>query len=430
MNLFATRSNSRSRYLALLCLFVAVVAFLTRGPLRTLRYGDFTDFTVTYVAARHWSQGSNPYQPDHFMTTWVDAGGERFVDRGSEANLRPAYPPSALPILAPFAIFRWPLARDLFLFSAVALFPLLLWFVLQMEHQQWNSNVGLVCCAFALALSPWHAAIAWQSISAQVIELAIIGTLVRSDVGGGLVTGLALCLKPQLVVWFLIFDMTKIRWKRVAWAITLAGVIFMVALARMPNGWLDSYRENLRYFFAVGDVNDFTLRNRVRFELLNLQVIFYFLTRNYQLANILSWLSTASLVVLWFRKRHLSDSAQLTAIVLIGLLPVYQRIYNAGAVLLILPYAISRRAEISGKLLIAECGVFLIPGTAILQTLWTHHWISDAVWNQSWWFNLIVGPHATWALLTIIAILLLWQKGQFASANEGRPEVLSDAAKC
>lgn len=180
---------------------------------------------------------------------------------------------------------------------------------------------------------------------------------------------------------------------------------------------MDSYRENLRYFFAIGEVNDFTLRNPSRFELLNLQVIFYYLTRIYRVANILSWLSTAWLVFLWLRRSYRSESAQLATIVLVGLLPVYQRIYNAGVIVLVLPYAISHWSEIRGKLLIAACGVFLIPGTAILQTLHQRHWISDTVWNQSWWFNMFVGPHATWALLGIVAILLFWHENSRADGD-------------
>jgi len=343
------------------------------------------------------------------MQTWVAAGGEAFENRGSDANLRPAYPPSTLAIVAPFALFRWLWARDLFLISVVALFPILLRAVMRLGQTRWNTDTGLAGSAFAFALAPWHAAIAWQSITAPALELAIIGASIRSNFGSVL-TGLALCLKPQLAAWFLLFEIVKKRWHRVSVALVIFAFVTLFAVTRMPVGWLSSYRENLRYFFAIGDVNDFTLRNASRFELLNLQVIYYFVTRRYAFANILAWFTTAVLVLFWLRKGFRSEAVCVAVIALIGLLPVYQRIYNAGVIVLILPYALRCWAELRGKLLLALCSVFLLPGVAILQTLHTRRWLSDAFWNQSWWFNVVVGPHCTWALLGIIAILLLSQE--------------------
>lgn len=402
----------------LLCLLVATAEFLVRGPVRTLRLGSFTDFSGVYVASRQWISGANPYESSEFKKTWLATGAEPFEgSRGSEINLRPAYPPSTLPVVAPFALLPWLWARDLFLLSAVAMFPLLLRSSLRLGHLPWNSNAGLLSCAFALALFPWHAAIAWQNMSAQAIELAVIGASLRSQVGGGLTTGLALCLKPQLAVWFILFEIAKKRWRRAFLACALFGLMTLLALSRMPSGWLNSYSENLRAFFAVGGVNDFTRDNPVRFELLNLQVIVYCLTGIYRVANTLSWFVAAGLGFLWLRRSYRSDSAQLATIVLIGLLPVYQRIYNAGVIVLVLPYAISLWSEVRGKLLVTACGVFLIPGTAILQTLYRQRWIGGAVWNHNWWFSLFVGPHATWAVLAMVAVLLFWPE-ETASGKE------------
>lgn len=205
----------------------------------------------------------------------------------------------------------------------------------------------------------------------------------------------------------MVFEIANKRWRRIFSACGVLGIMSLVALSRMPSGWLHSYQENLRYFFAIGDVNDFTTRNPSRFDLLNLQPMLYFVTRAYALTNILSWAIAGGLLVLWWRHRRLLGDASLASIVLIGLLPVYQRTYNAGVIALLLPYAISRWPEIKGKLLIAGCGVFLIPGPGILATLHQRYSISDNVWNNSWWFNLIVGPHSTWGILLMIVVLLV-----------------------
>ncbi len=403
-----------ARYAILLCLLIASTEFVVRGPLRILRLGDFTDFSGMYVAARRWIAGDNPYESSQFKSTWLAAGGPSFQgNRGSEANLRPAYPPSSIPLLAPFALFRWTAARNLFLLSALVLFPLMLRATMRLKGVHWNSPTGLLVSAFALALAPWQAAIAAQSISAQAIELAIVGAALQSQTAGGISTGIAFCLKPQLAVWFLLFEVAKKRWRRVLTAGTIFGCMSLLALSRMPATWLGSYRDNLRYFFAIGGVNDFTTGDPVRFELLNPQVMFYYLTMNYDLANVLTWLITACLLVVWARRRWQSDSLRLAAIILIGLLPVYQRIYNAGVIVVVLPYALSHWAETRSKLLVATCGVFLIPGTAILQLLHRTHYIDDAIWNGSWWFNLLIGPHATWAILAMIVSLLFWREKSY-----------------
>ena len=61
--------------------------------------------------------------------------------------------------------------------------------------------------------------------------------------------------------------------------------------------------------------------------------------------------------------------------------------------------------------------LFLVPLTAILQVLHARNWITDSVWYHSWWFNVFVGPHATWALLLMIAVLLFPEK----SSEESPP---------
>src|SRR5215470_18551987 len=235
------QNQKLTRTVILLCLTLAVVEFSLRGPLRTLILGTFTDFSGVYVASRQWVSNSDPYRASQFMQTWVAAGGEAFENRGSDANLRPAYPPSTLAIVAPFALFRWLWARDLFLISVVALFPILLRAVMRLGQTRWNTDTGLAGSAFAFALAPWHAAIAWQSITAPALELAIIGASIRSNFGSVL-TGLALCLKPQLAAWFLLFEIVKKRWHRVSVALVIFAFVTLFAVTRMPVGWLSSYR--------------------------------------------------------------------------------------------------------------------------------------------------------------------------------------------
>jgi glycosyl transferase family 87 len=369
--------------------------------MRGLRTREPNDFSTSYVAARLWLKGENAFDSTKFMVTWVAAGGRGFADHSRPTNIRPAYPPPALLVLTPFALLPWTAAKWAFMSLACLLFPATIWSVLRLYGISWSSRPGLALTAYAMALAPWHTALAVMSPSAIAIELAIIGAALTKDEAGGVLTGLSLCLKPQIGLLFLLEQVFSKRWKRAGWAVSWLLVVSVIAVVRLPPQWIDSYHENLQFFQAQGGVNDFTAANPIRFDLLNLQVILYFLLHNYGLANAISWAIAAALLLVWWR-RH----ADLAALVLIGLLPFYQRIYNAGLVVLAIGWAMAHLREWRWKAVLLASAIFLVPGAALLQTLHAQHWISDFEWDRSILINVFFGPEATWAILVLIVIVL------------------------
>jgi hypothetical protein len=188
-----------------------------------------------------------------------------------------------------------------------------------------------------------------------------------------------------------------------------------IAFLRLPAGWLHSYRDNLHYFQAVGGVNDFTTANPIRFDLLNLQVILYFLFRDYRTVNLIAWgVAVLLLLICWRRK------AGLAACVLVGLLPFYQRIYNAGLVVLVIGWGLDRIRHWSGKAVLLVSAIFLVPGGALLQRLHQSGRISQFAWEHNIALNLFLGPQATWAVLLLFAVMI-WFSDQIKHCG-GSPD--------
>jgi len=108
------------------------------------------------------------------------------------------------------------------------------------------------------------------------------------------------------------------------------------------------------------------------------------------------------------RSQHESELLSLGTISVISLLPVYHRIYDAALLAVPLCWCITRIVrrpkKIAGIALLLMTP-FLIPGTAFLQRLAARGQVSNEV-AHSWWWDCVVMPHETWALLLLCLVLL------------------------
>ena len=98
----------------------------------------------------------------------------------------------------------------------------------------------------------------------------------------------------------------------------------------------------------------------------------------------------------------------LGAVSVIGLLPVYHRFYDAA--LLVVPLCWCMAKTYGPLRTVARIALFLMtpflfPGAAFLQQLANHGKLAD-VSGRSWWWDDIVMPHETWALLLLCLVLI------------------------
>ena len=355
-------------------------------------------------------QGKNPYSSCDFMADWSASG----APAGSEQNasgIRPVYPPSTLIPMLPLSILPWRYALVLFeVFCSVLYVDMLL----RLARYAGRGGRGTCFVAFGLSCAPIHAGLAVGNISVLAFLLAMYSLLFCDggfEVWAGILLALSLCLKPTLAAPLLLFYLLRRNWRSTACAVVASTVISGSAVLRMRWAsvvWVKDYLDNVQFLFGKEGVAGFTAANTHRFDLLNLQVPFYVLTQSNVWANLLAWLVVGILLCWWFLRFQRSRVpsalwASAGALLLIGLLPVYQRNYNAGFVLLPALWGFQDLTWRRGKWMLVLCGVCLVPGEAMLRVLQSR---SDLWSANNFLMNFFVLPQLTWAILAMILLLL------------------------
>jgi hypothetical protein len=181
--------------------------------------------------------------------------------------------------------------------------------------------------------------------------------------------------------------------------------------------WIQDYLQNAKGFVSANSIDDFSSANPSRFTLINLQVPFFSLTGHSSSANYLALAVGGTLLLAWLYWVFKGDEQgsgllPLGAIAIISLLPVYHRFYDAALLALPLCWCMSKNVRRPRKITTIALVLmipFLVPGTAFLQQFAAHSQLSNSM-TCSWWWDRIVMPHETWALLFLSLILIYAMK--------------------
>ena len=406
--------------------------FIVRGPLRLADSSNFNDFISPYIQSRAWMKGIDPYSPTNLVRLWPReaqhfvflnqdlATGTLVLKRG----IPTAYPPTALLILAPIAILPWPLAHAVWLGISLLAYACMGLSLALLMHLHWKEPRTYVFCALLLALAPFHTGIAAGSIAIVVVAITAVVCLAaerRQDILAGTLLSVAVSLKPQIGLPFLLYFLLCRRWRLGGTAMAIVTCLAALAVLRLTivgTPWVESYLDDNRVLFSQGSLGDFTEANPIRFGLVNLQVMLYVVLQNRALANELG-LAVGVIAGLWWlfllsrRSGGAHDLLAVSTLVVISLLPVYHRFYDAS--LLIFPLAWSL-TDLSGK--IRSLGnitfflilSFLVPGGTLLEQMQLRGVVSAAVCG-SWWWNALVMPHQVWVLAILSVVLLEAMRG-------------------
>lgn len=401
-----------------LLLFLAVVEFTWRGPVRIVRRaGVYSDLTGPYIGAKAWVKGLNPYSNDVFWTLWQQSGGASSKEEESIGSRTP-YPWSCFLLLAPLSFLSWPTASMVCGLLSVGMVVLSVWLLsglFDLSECGWRRWLFI---ALALALAPFHSGFGQGNLSMLAIAFVFLsfwGSCTQRPAVAGLCCGLAACLKPPIGLFLILYYTLSRRWRVVGLALASTFLITVTAIGRLqavgvPS--ISSYFANSK-LVLTDPINQITAANPKRFQMVNLQVLCYAVTNNERTANLLALLigcvALLALVAVLLKPRQRTPRAlEVSALAVVCLLPIYHRYYDAALLTLPLLWSLSPAAansRIYRYLTLFVMLPFLIPGAWMLESLQNANRIPSYL-THWWWWDILVMAHQIWALLLLSLVLI------------------------
>jgi len=292
--------------------------------------------------------------------------------------------------------------------------------------------------AAALALAPLHTGLATANPAILAVGLAVLSHWAARksrERTASVLLAIAICLKPTVAGGLLVYYMVRRRWRLTALTCLIAAFIAGIGTARLAVvgvHWWASYVENTRQMFSTGSVDDFTRSDRLRFDMINVQIVLGNFLSSPVVVNTISRLVAVGLLVVWLwrclKNQSQTGLLEISAVLVLSMVAIYHRFYDAA--LLIWPLAwcilLVKRTWITA-LTMAAIAPFFIPGQAMLAGFTRSGEGSTAV-TKSWWWNGIILPHQVWVLLLLTVLLLIFM-GRNVPEGDPTAERASKAAR-
>ena len=430
-----------------LLLLASAGELVLRGPVRLLRQGTtWNDFLSPYIQAKSWEHGSDPYSPQSLISFWP-ADNERpsWVDAEARSGLlekrrgMPSpYPLPSLVIIAAFTALPWTAALAAWtVLSTVAVLVTALALV-SISGCRLAELRSQLFVAAALALAPLHTGLATANPAILAVGLAVLSHWAARksrERTASVLLAIAICLKPTVAGGLLVYYMVRRRWRLTALTCLIAAFIAGIGTARLAVvgvHWWASYVENTRQMFSTGSVDDFTRSDRLRFDMINVQILLGNFLNNPVVVNVISRLFAFGLMVVWVWRclKHQSETGllEISAVLVLSMVAVYHRFYDAALLMWPLAWCILlvKRTCVTA-LTMAAIVPFFIPGQATLAEFARSGEVSASVTN-SWWWNGIILPHQVWVLVLLTVLLLVFMDGNVPE-SEPTKEHASEAAR-
>lgn len=327
-------------------LVLSFAVFFWRGPWRALRgqSGD-VDYAVVYAEGRAWIARQNPYDFPTISSDYLQSGAPRRL-RPIRRYTDSVQTPAIFPLAGLMALLPWKVSISVWLVLSCAMYVLASILLAGALPHDWPFTR---VCVFAIGLSfsPVLAGISTGQPSVLAMALIIIAVapqMLNRPVLAGIALGIAICLKPQLGVFFLLFMARRRSWRAGLIAVAVPAVataVSLVPLLASHSHWLTSLMANIKMTSVAGHANDPSPLNPDAWKLLNFETVLTLVVNSRTWATVASMgLVACGLVVWWKRSRDIAsdDLARYFVLLLclatLILLPVYHRNYDAGVLML------------------------------------------------------------------------------------------------
>jgi hypothetical protein len=424
--------------------FLIPAAYFLLGVLSVLMLCDFvlrgvvpafepakTDFSEVYTSAWLWRHGQNFYESSLATETQLQLVGV-------SVRIAPIYPPTAFVLLSPITFLPWGWANFAWLLVCLAGIAATIFLLSRLcGFKAWDLSM-MALATYLLSFSPLHLAFHLGNVALVVVPLVLCAILLAErelDWQAGLVLGIALCLKPQIAVWVLLYYLLRRRMKMTFSAVAAGTFVVAILLLRPTQlfGAIQDYRANLHYWLDPGRPFGFT-PGALPFHVNILQVILYRLLHSVLAANVIAhslfvcgfafWILT-----LWRAKFRIPAPLAISSLLALSFLSLYHGVTDATILTLALCWAFPSQPQSWTPIKVVTCALFLVmmlPGHSLLMRLSPH--LAPSI-TTSWWWNLFVARYFVWLLLALNITLLcgLWQSARSVteSTNNNRDERFS-----
>jgi hypothetical protein len=327
-------------------------------------------------------------------------------------------PPMTLVAFSPLALLPYSGAKWVWLAMNLSFVALSLVELLRIVKFEWKEPRTLVFLIIALGLASIHTTISQGQLTMAATLLLVYALkfdLQRKEVLTGSMIALAGIFKPQVVLLYGLYYLFRRQWQVVFVSAVIGIVALCIVIGRMEIAGvegLQQWRDNIVDFVQGG--GDPAQPDSQRYLMMNLQVVLHQFIESHGIVNLVVMAVVGTtLLVLATVPRH-DEAPQgllLTYSCLAAMAPlaIYSRFYSATLLIFPLAWALYtiRLGYICLPGLALLCiSIFLVPGTAILN-VWSRQFPADVM--TGWWWEYLLLPHQTYALL-ILATCLVFAK--------------------
>ena len=380
------------RALLLLIILISLSDYAFRAY-RLVTNVSISDFQDPYVGAQLWSHGENPYDRTRVREKWTEDTGLLPIN-----EIKTVYLTTTYFLLSPCTLLGYRGALAIWLlvqFASVCVIAFLV------NTWKWFGESFLSAFALVSAYSPFHTALHGANPGPLCMALGLAACLIKNEKVAGVTLAIAICIKPQIAIWFLLFFLVKRKWVSFSTCIASGILITAISLApyvtRLPE-LKSAYHAQYTRGFENGSSGDYTRDKSDRLSMVNLQPAIYQLKKSKTVANGIALLVFSVLGGFWFYSARTSEDRLLVlaSLVVLSILPIYRRTNDLGLFVLPLVWGIRHFRYWPGIIMATCAALFFIPMNSILARFSIYGVLSG---TQSW---LVL-------TMTVASILALWK---------------------